>query len=194
MRAFFLCMDVASEGYVAYDWNMKYYFILLLFLSFTSQAEVYRSVDAAGNVMFSDVEDDNSEKVTIDIAPSYTAPNIPVVDIEQDKPSDEAVSLTVPKYKLSIISPAQNETFQNPENIAVTASITPKLNATRADKLVFKLDGKQVGEEQIPLNTVLTGVERGSHILVVSVVDQSGKVLKSSKSTLFHVQRHSIAR
>lgn len=172
---------------------MKYYIFILLFATLSSQAEVYRTVDADGNVVFSDVEDDRSEKVIIDIAPSYTAPNIPAVDIVEEPTKAEEGRIAIPKYKLSIISPQQNETFQNPENIAVVAEISPKLNSKRNDQLIFKLDGKQVGDQQTPLNTVLTGVERGSHILVVSVVDQSGKVLKSSKSSLFHVHRHSVA-
>ena len=173
---------------------MKYYFILLLCLTYTAQADVYRSIGADGKVIFSDVEADNSQAVTIDIAPSYTAPNIPTVAVEDDIVVDEASELAIPSYKLSIVSPAQNETLQNPEIISVTASITPNLSNARADKLVFKLDGKPLDTDPNSLSTVITGIERGSHILVVSVTDKSGKVLKSSKSTLFHVQRHSIAK
>ncbi len=173
--------------------TMKQYLFLLLFLATSASAAVYRTVDADGNVVFSDVEEDASEQVTIDIAPSYSPPTIPDVELDsEDKRSDD-LNLTTPNYLISITSPLQNETFQNPENIAVTAEINPKLSELRADKLLFKLDGKPVGASQTPLNTVLSGVERGSHILVVSVVDKSGKVLKTSKSVLFHVHRHSIA-
>lgn len=170
---------------------MKYYLFTLLFTAFVAQAQVYRTVDAYGNIIFSDVEEDSSEKVIIDIAPSYTAPKISPIEAVEEKVE---ATIAIPKYKLSVSSPQQNETFQNPENIAVTATISPELNVARDDKLIFKLDGKQIGSAQLPLNTVLTGVERGSHILLVSVVDKSGKVLKSSQSILFHVQRHSIAR
>ena len=172
---------------------MKYYLFILLFVVFVAQAQIYRSVGADGSVVFSDIEEDNSEKVSIDIAPSYTAPEILLGVIEENLEAEKAI-VVIPKYKLSISSPRQNGTFQNPENIAVMVTISPELNATRDDKLIFKLDGKQIGSAQIPLNTVLTGVERGSHILLVSVIDKSGKVLKSSQSILFHVQRGSITR
>lgn len=176
-----------------YDATMKYFLILILFLSAGIQAAgVYRTVDKNGNIIFSDVEEDNSEEVLIDIAPSYipppAAPLIPEENAQKEEASD-----VIPKYQISISSPAQNETFQNPESITVTAVVTPELNGVRADKLLFKLDGKPVGDAQKETSVTITELERGSHILVVSVVDRTGKVMKKSKSTLFHVHRASVA-
>jgi len=190
LEAFFLCLTVAELKLVAYYAIMKYLLILLLLIASASQATIYRTVDKNGNIIYSDVESDNSKPVTVDVAPGYTPPTI-VLPIEEDAKKEEAI-IAVPNYTLSITSPVQNQTFQNPESVPVVATILPKLNKERADKLVFKLDGKPVGSPQTPSNTVLTELERGSHILVVSVVDKKGKVLKRSKSILFHVQRHSV--
>jgi len=160
-----------------------------------THAEIYRTVDSNGNVIFTDApEDDNAEKVIVDVAPSYVPPTIPAFVVEEQDTSNQQTTAAVPKYKIKITSPTHDEMFQNPETIAVTASISPALNEQRGDQVIFKLDGKQVGNKQNSLSTVLEGVYRGSHVLVVSVVDKSGKVLKSSKSVLFHVQRNSILR
>jgi len=178
---------------VEYDAFMKYGLLLVLLIGSIAQAEVYRTVDKNGNVIYTDIKDDNSEEVFIDIAPSYTAPVIaPSISTEDELL--EPQSIAIPSYKVSISSPTQNESIQNPESISVTASVTPVLNAIRADKILFKLDGKAVGKASTSTSTTLTEIERGSHILVVSVVDKTGKVIKSSKSVLFHIQRHSVAQ
>jgi len=183
---------------------MKYGFLLLLLVAAGLQAQVYRSVDKNGNVIYSDVESDNAEEVIIDLAPSYTAPTVisPSSNGEngstyEDEPTEENLEdkvITIPKYQVTIISPAQNESFQNPEMITVTANILPVLNAIRADKLLFKLDGKIIGSAQASTSITLTALERGSHILLVSIVDKTGTVIKKSKSVLFHVHRRSIAQ
>jgi len=182
---------------VAYHAPMKYGLLLLLLVGTMLQAQVYKSVDANGNVIFTDVPDDNAEEVIIDIAPSYTAPEIlPPITAEELSPEAEPQfeELAIPRYRVSISSPAQNEAIHNPESVTVTAKVSPTLNVLRADKLVFKLDGKAIGTPQTGTESILTGLERGSHILLVSVVDKNGKVIKSSKSVLFHIHRRSVAR
>jgi len=169
---------------------MKYGLLLILLIGSIAQAQVYRTVDKDGNVVFTDVADDNAEEVIIDIAPSYTPPVI-IPPLTPEETAEDTV-VVIPKYQVSITSPAQNESFQNPESITVTVNISPVLNAKRTDKLQFKLDGKPVGKASTLTSTTLAEIERGSHILVVSVVDKTGKVLKKSKSVLFHVHRRSV--
>lgn len=174
-----------------YDEQMKYLVIILLFIATALQAAVYRTVDKHGNVVYTDIEDERSEEVIIDIAPSYTPLPIPKVEtVDADEGEDNVEE--VPNYQIKIISPAQDESFQNPEEITVVAAVSPALNSKRADKLQFKLDGKPVQSPQQGTSISLSALERGSHILVVSVVDKSGKALKRSKSILFHVHRRSV--
>ncbi|NOQ94642.1 MAG: DUF4124 domain-containing protein [Methylophaga sp.] len=174
--------------------SMKYGLLLLLFIaSAAMQAQVYRSVDKNGNVVYTDVASDNAEEVIIDIAPSYSPP--PTVPLATEgKDTEEENNGAMPLYKVSITSPTQNESFQNPEAVSATVSIEPKLNGLRADKLLFKLDGRNVGKAQSSEAISLTNLERGSHILVVSVVNKAGKVLTRSKSILFHIHRASVAQ
>tara|TARA_R110002049_G_scaffold308866_2_gene514567 strand:- start:276 stop:806 length:531 start_codon:yes stop_codon:yes gene_type:complete len=167
---------------------MKYYTLLLLLISLVVQADVYRSVDKHGNVIFSDKATDNAEKIELQESYTYSPPVI--IDLVEDEPSQPLVELAVPNYTVVIIAPSQNEPIrENAGNITVTSTVTPELNAERGDKLIFSLDGNLKSVAQDETSYTFTNVERGSHIAIVSVVDNTGKVIKSSKSILFHLQR-----
>ncbi|MDO7667409.1 MAG: hypothetical protein MUQ39_03380, partial [Pseudomonadota bacterium] len=100
------------------------------------------------------------------------------------------IEIAVPDYSLVITSPSQNETIrENAGNITINSSITPSVNTDRGDKLIFTLDGQLNSVAQDATSYTFTNVDRGSHIAVVSVVDKTGKVIKSSKSILFHLLR-----
>ena len=193
MKAFFyaFCLQVCGEETMMSV--MKYYLMIGLLLATSIQAGIYRSVDENGNVIFSDVEDERSEEIIIDLAPSpvtpSTSPNIVFDDILLEKKKQP----TVTNYQLSIISPMQNENIHNPESISVEVTISPRLNVRGGDLLQFELDGKPLGNAQTLTSTQLVDIERGSHILTVSVKNSVGNVLKKSKSTLFHVHRHSVS-
>ncbi|MFT7414150.1 MAG: hypothetical protein ACI9FO_000808 [Methylophagaceae bacterium] len=167
---------------------MKYYTLLLLLISLSVQADVYRSIDKQGNVIFSDTASDNAEKIELQESYTYTPPVI--IDLAEDEPSPDLVEIAVPNYTVSIVSPSQNEAIRaNAGNITISSTITPALNTERADKLVFSLDDQLKSAAQDTNSYTFTNVDRGSHIAVVSVVDKTGKVIKASKSILFHLQR-----
>jgi hypothetical protein len=169
---------------------MKYYFLLLLLISLATatHAEVYRSIDKQGNIIFSDTSSDNAEKIELKESYTYTPPVI--IDIVNDDSPPPPVEIAVPEYSLVITAPGQNEALrENAGDITIISTITPELNIERDDKLIFSLDGQLKSEVQNATSYTFTNVDRGSHIAVVSVVDITGKVIKSSKSILFHVLR-----
>lgn len=167
---------------------MKYYTLLLLLIGLTVQADVYRSVDKQGNVVFSDTSTENAKKIELQESYTYSPPVI--IDLVDDKPSPMLVDMAVPNYTLMITSPGQNETLrENAGNVTINSMVTPELNTEREDKLIFSLDGQLKSEAQDAISYTFTNVDRGSHIAVVSVVDKTGKVIKASKSILFHLQR-----
>ena len=171
---------------------MKYFTLLLLLISLAVHAEVYRSVDKQGNVIFSDTATDDAEKIELQESYTYTPPVI--IDLADDEPSLPLIEIAVPDYTVIITSPSQNETIrENAGNITINSSITPSVNTDRGDKLIFSIDGKLKSAAQDATSYTFTNVDRGSHIAVVSVVDKTGKVIKASKSVLFHLQR-AIAR
>ncbi|NQY26881.1 MAG: DUF4124 domain-containing protein [Piscirickettsiaceae bacterium] len=170
---------------------MKKYLILLLLISISAQADVYRIIDEYGNISYSDQESSHSEKVELNKPSTYTPPPIPVV-IEDivDTTSDDNEA---PNYQLMITSPSQNENIWGTEgNVTITVNISPALDTERGDTLLFKVDGKPVTDAQTVTSFSLINLDRGSHIALVSVIDKLGNVLKNSKSILFHVHKNTI--
>lgn len=161
----------------------------------SAYAALYRSIDEYGNVSYSDMPSENAELIELKELSTYTPTPIPtkvdvitedIVELEQD--------LTPPNYKISIASPEQNESiWDGGGTVTIAVNISPALNSERADQIVFKLDGQRVGEPQSSTSFTLTNIDRGSHIVVASVVDKAGKVMKNSKSILFHIHRRSVA-
>lgn len=175
---------------------MKYYAFLLLLIGLTVHADVYRSVDKQGNVSFSDTSTDNAEKIELQESYIYSPPDI--IDLADDEPSPSSnveVEISVPEYTLVITAPSQNEAIrENAGNVTISTSVIPALNAERGDKLIFSLDGQLKSETQDATSYIFMNVDRGSHIVTVSVVDKMGNTLKTSKSILFHLQRTVVAR
>lgn len=168
---------------------MKYYTLLLLLIVLTIQADVYRTVDRQGNIIFSDTATENAEKIELKESFTYTPPVITDL-IEGELQSPIPLEIPIPSYTIVITSPTQNETVrENAGNVIITSLISPALSVERADKLLFSLDGNLKSTAQDASSYTFTNVDRGSHIAVVSVVDKSGKTIKSSKSILFHLQR-----
>lgn len=167
---------------------MKYYILLLLAITVALQADVYRSVDEHGDVIFSDISTDNAEKVELQQSFTYTPPVI--VELTDDEQSPLPVGIEIPRYKIVISSPTQNETVrENAGNVIINSTLSPELNIERGDKLIFSLDGQLKSAMQVTNSYTFINVDRGSHIAGVSVVNKSGKLIKSSKSVLFHLQR-----
>jgi len=171
---------------------MKYYTLLLLLISLAVHADVYRSVDKQGNVIFSDTSTDNAEKIELQESYTYSPPVI--IDLADDEPAlpevEAEVEVAVPNYTLVITSPSQNEAIrENAGNVTISIAVTPALNIERGDKLIFSLDGQLKSDAQEATSYTFVNVDRGSHIALVTVVDKTGATIKSSKSILFHLQR-----
>ena len=194
----FLPVSLAQANKLAYDSVVNLLLLVLFLLPLVTYADdIYRSVDRDGNVTFTDEPDTKAELIELEELPTYEAAPLSILPIENTVQQEEEVveDIKKPKYKISITSPEQNQSIWAGGGIlTATVSVQPELNSQRADKVQFKLDGKKVGEPQTGLSYSFENLDRGSHILAVSVVDNKGKVLKTSKSVLFHVHRKSIAK
>jgi hypothetical protein len=184
--------------------NMQYAWVII-FLSITSvQAGIYRSVDAEGNVVFTDEPSPGAEK--IEISPSTVISSdqgITSGDEETDdilKLSPEGESQTfepeadaIPSYQIRIIAPADDESiWVNNGNVSVSMIVEPQLDAERGDLIVLNLDGADVGPAQPTTTFQLNNLSRGTHTVSATVVDRSGSALTSSETVTFHLHRTSV--
>jgi hypothetical protein len=191
MEAFFYAYHlVAQQAGLAYALIMKFFYFLLCCVSMIAQADVYRWVDTNGNVIFSDQPHPDAEKIEIETLPSYTPVAIPESATEEHGETE-----AVPKYKVTILTPENDETIRNNAGLVnINAKVTPPLAQDRNDQLVIKLDGQILGEPSSSPNFTLSEVERGTHTTQVVVVDKDKKEIKSSKTITFHLQRVAVQR
>ncbi len=158
-------------------------------------AEIYKSIDKDGNVVFSDHppndpgnQPEQVEEVKLEHV--NTAP--PPAPLPQSAPPKEPAS-PAPNYTLAISSPADQTTIPNgPGDFAVTVSASPRLVA--GESLQLLIDGQPHGEPQLSTTWQLTNIFRGAHQLSVQRTAKDGTVLATSSAVTVYVQRPSIIR
>ena len=168
-----------------YAETMRYFILIgLWFFSLAVVAQqVYRSVDAEGNVIFSDEETEGAEEVVIpetQTLPPLSDGNFKYTPAKEPKKEEYTV--------LEIVSPGNDQAIrENSGNITVKVSVSPRL--VRSDKLVLYMDGKEVGVSS-GTSFSLTNVDRGTHTLRAVIKGPEDRIRKSSASVTFHMLRY----
>lgn len=173
-------------------------FTFFLALSHSAvQAEgFYKWKDARGNIQYGDQPPPKSK------AKRVKMPAITVIEDygEQWKPLDlkDIDALFEPEQKtkkatsgytsLKFIAPKADQAIRaNDGDVSAMLSIKPPLK--NGHQIAFYLDGKQVGKGDSRTKN-FTNLPRGAHTVSAKILDQKGKVLKSS-SVAFNVMRFS---
>lgn len=150
-------------------------------------AAVYKSVDAEGNVFYTDEPVGNGKP--IDLPPLST---IPPPKYTLSQPSAESGDSGT-GYTISIIAPAQDEFLRdNTGAVPVSAGLEPALNVAAGHRLQYYLDGQKRAEPTESSQIVFANVDRGSHNVAVAVVDSEGEEVTRSSPVQFQLQRQSI--
>jgi hypothetical protein len=146
-------------------------------------AEVYKTVDEYGNVIFSDQPTDGAEK--IEVRDPITVPSLGDYEAA-DEPAEEVE----PYQELVITNPRQDETyFRSEGDLVVSVNIQPRLSS--GDFLVLFLNGSEYRSGKAT-SFSLVELDRGTHQVSVLIRDASGTVLKSSEPVTFHIRQASI--
>ena len=143
---------------------------------------IYRSVDANGNVVFTDQKPEGMESEEVQLREMNTVP-IKQVDLSGISSVDSEEESVFKGYSmLKITSPAHEATVRNPEAaVVVTVELEPALQP--GDSLVLYDNG--VAQSGMSVEAP----NRGVHALVVKVLDGDGQVLISSPVVEFYVHR-----
>jgi hypothetical protein len=160
---------------------------------------VYRSIDAQGNVVFSDQPPgpgETAETLEITTPATFGAPASNPAgtgadagawdwDMEAGEPADQTPFVYA---ALAIVAPAHDEGLRdNAGNVTIVAGVEPDLRPGHL--LEILLDGAVVSSG--PGNTAtLTEVERGTHTLEARILDDQGTVLITSQPSTFHMLRY----
>lgn len=159
--------------------------LLLLLVSFSLQAELYKGVDAEGNVTFSDKETPNSEKIPMPSPNIIKRPKLaPAKKVTEDKTGSYST--------FKIKRPKANATLRvDGGNVTVALSLTPDLNTKAGHKISILVDGKVVTKGSTTLTATLLNINRGKHTVSAMIKDKSNKTVISSNRVTFHMKRQS---
>ncbi len=155
---------------------MRVFLLLLLSLAPWVVADVYKTVDKDGRVIYTDKpKSDNAQKVELreinTVPGAQPLPESTPVESFQSQPA--AMS-----YQIEIISP-RNELIipVGQRDLAIAIKVEPELQPDHL--LVYFMDGELL-EETSMTNIIVKDVPRGSHNLVVEAIDANGQSLGTS--------------
>ncbi|MDN6319326.1 MAG: DUF4124 domain-containing protein [Marinobacter sp.] len=161
---------------------------LLLLIAGPVTAEVYRNVDAQGNVTFSDEPSKGAETVKVKPVTTVTLPKPKNVretdklreDVKREGSVYESVSFTHPEDEQAFHSGSGDVRFE--------MRSTPGLES--GHKYEVTLDGQPVGQSTSGTVTV-NNVYRGTHEAGIHIVDSNGVQIKTGSPVRFTVHRPS---
>lgn len=162
-----------------------------LTLSLAAQPqEIYRWVDKDGQIHYSDQPGAaNAERVILADPNAYESePAFGNYAPSGDDPDDsDAYS---PYTALAIVQPTPDQTFFGADaTVAVTAELDGTLRPDHT--LVFFVNGNRRPAAG-GLGLELQNLERGTHFLRASVLDQNGEPVITSQQITFHIRQASI--
>ena len=158
---------------------------VLLTLSFSSHAGLYKGLDADGNVVYSDKPFDNAEVLT---PPPITIVDAPRIKPEPVAEKEETVEKETKYTRFSISSPKNDATIWNESQLMVTTKITPALNTALGHTTWLIMDGKALVKKNKSTSLLIGRADRGTHTIQAQVRDRKGKILKRTKSITVHIK------
>lgn len=155
-----------------------------------STAEIYSYTDEQGNRAFTDRPGGRA----VEAVKSRPTNSMPAVETQRPATPAPAPKAARPRYeRLDIEQPVADATLrENAGNVQVVASSDPALRPGHLFRLL--LDGQAVGEPSSQPAFALPNVDRGTHQLVVEILDVDGTTLIASAPRTFHLHRTSLAQ
>lgn len=163
--------------------------IALLLLPALASAQIYKTIDKNGNVVYTDQPSKSgTAHETVELKQTNTAPPPPEVVRPEPEPDEDAESTV--SYNVAITAPEHEATIPNgPGNFPLVASLEPRL--AEGENLQLYVDGVAWGDPQRALVWQLTNVFRGAHDLTVSVIDADNSPISTSTPVRVYVFRPS---
>ena len=167
---------------------MKRLLILLVLITCTVQAEIYKSQNEMGEWIYSDKPSPSAERMKLPPLSTY-APSTPSphsASTPKQEPEDVYKSMV-------FVEPENNATIRDNEGVVdVSVRIEPLLKSQQGHKIQFYLDETPYGAPRMGLKLTLKNVERGAHVLSARVLNAGGELVFSANPVTFHVHKQSI--
>lgn len=161
---------------------------LLLLITGPVTAEVYRNVDAQGNVTFSDEESKGAETVNVKPVTTVTLPKPENVE-ETDKLREEVEKEGSAYESVSFTNPEDEQAFHSGSgDVQFDMHSTPGLKPGHQYEVT--IDGQPVGQSTSG-SVVVNNMDRGTHEAGVHIIDKNGVQVKTGVPIRFTIHRPS---
>lgn len=170
--------------------------VLCLPLPVSQAAEAWRSVDAEGNVEYSDMPSPGAVRIELPAPRALPARERDAVDATQPASGDPTVR-EIPRNavayrEIAIVDPANDDTLRdNGGNLIVSVNLEPTLQKQFGHRLQLLLDGAVYSTGAVS-NFALTEIDRGTHTVQAIVLGIDDAPLATSQAVRFHLHRTSI--
>jgi hypothetical protein len=165
--------------------------VALLLLPQLSTAQIYKTVDANGNVSYSDTPPANGPSEQVQLRETNSTPAPEMTEPATPDPAGAPDDSGGVSYSVAIASPANETTIaMGPGIFSVSAAVEPALE--QGLLLQLFVDGSPSGSPQSSNDWTLTNVFRGAHDLSVAVVGKGGDQLATSAPVRVYVLRPSV--
>ncbi|TGN38536.1 DUF4124 domain-containing protein [Marinobacter confluentis] len=160
-------------------------------LSFPVAAEIYRQVDAQGNVTYTDEPSDQAPAETVRIKPVTTVTLPKPEAVREPEQLREKVEKEGAAYSdLRFTAPEDDQAFHSGSgDVAFQVASSPGLK--NGHKYEVTLDGQPVGQSTSGTVSV-RNIDRGTHRAGVNIVDSSGVTIKTGDTITFTIHRPSV--
>lgn len=160
-----------------------------VFIATSVCAAVYKTIDANGNVVYTDEPVGDAKPV--DLPPLSTIPPPRPVQPASTGSAEEASTKNYEEF--GVVTPQQDATLRdNTGNVPVSIALKPSLNVAAGHRIQFYMDGQTQGEPVTSLKTLFENVDRGAHTVAAAVIDASGNELMRTDSVRFYLHRQSV--
>ncbi len=164
---------------------------LLALLCLPAHGQVYRHVDAQGNVTYSDEPMEGGEAIEVKPVTTVTLPK-PQVVLETDKLREEVKREGAVYDSVAIVSPTNDQAFHSGSgDVEFRVTSSPALK--QGHKYEVTLDGQPVGQTTSDV-IVVNNVFRGTHEARAHIVDENGVQVKTGDPVTFTVHRPSLRK
>jgi hypothetical protein len=171
--------------------------LLLALVCGQAGAQVYKTVDEDGNVVYTDqAPRDDSEPMelpplSVVEAPTYEEIARPEADVETDEAKGLSLRQLRSRYKgFAIISPENEQSLWNPQGLITLAWQAPH-PLQEGMQVRASMDGEQIGltsDRVIPI----TKLERGAHTLEAVLLDARGRTIATADPVAFFIRQPSV--
>lgn len=151
---------------------------VLLAVSVTAET-VYKKTNPDGSVEFTDTGSSDSEEVKIRKPTSYAPARLPKFGLPVKKLKPKT------GYNIAISQPVEDRVITNQINVSVVISVQPNLRS--GHQIRYELAGESKLSSN--LSTTFENVPRGTHSIIISIIDKNGEVVSPIISRNFHMKR-----